>query len=223
MNSYLPEQRVVAEVSHSPALTVESWTVLPQRCLDLDWSRITFLALQHRVEGLLYDALDLAGIAEQIPATAVSTLARRARLAEARHGSFMEALTELARRAPDQVAGMVFFKGARLMPLYASPRHRGLARKIGVGEIRAGEAGAEQREKILQQRFAGLSPRAHHHIKQPRRARHAHADGVAQRLHHGAAQLARPQPRQQVVEHKVNRGLPLFFERIHRWRRAGRR
>ncbi|WP_431936237.1 nucleotidyltransferase family protein [Micromonospora sp. RP3T] len=127
MNSYSPEQRVIAETCRTPALTVQSWTVLPQECLDLDWSRITFLALQHRVEGLLYDALDLAGIAEQIPATTVSTLARRARLAEARYRSFVQALTEVARRAPDLVAEMVFFKGARLAPLYASPRHRGLA------------------------------------------------------------------------------------------------
>ena len=120
------EQRVIAETAATPGQTGAAWTVLPQRSLDLNWAEICFLAQQHRVEGLLLDSLDVVGITDEVPATLLSTLHRRAHLAEVRYQAYHAALADVAHLAPELVAEFVFFKGAGIAPRYDSPRHRGL-------------------------------------------------------------------------------------------------
>jgi hypothetical protein len=118
------EQRVVAEIRATAEDTVSAWTDLPAGCLDVNWGEVGLLALQHRVEGLLHESLELAGCADQVPVSMLSTLRRRADLAETRYRACYDALLAVAGRAPELVAEMVFFKGADLAGRYASPAHR---------------------------------------------------------------------------------------------------
>lgn len=118
------EQRVVAGVRATAEDTVEAWTDLPAGCLDVNWGEVGLLAMQHRVEGLLHESLELAGCADQVPVSMLSSLRRRADLAETRYRACYDALLTVAARAPDLVADMVFFKGADLATRYASPAHR---------------------------------------------------------------------------------------------------
>jgi hypothetical protein len=124
MNGRTAEQRLVAAVSDTAEKTVQRWADLPDACLRLNWAEIGLLAHQHRIEGLLYESLELAGCADQIPTSVVSMLRRRADLAEARYRACCDVLVELHRRAPDLVAEMVFFQGADLVLRYGSPAHR---------------------------------------------------------------------------------------------------
>lgn len=118
------EQLVLAQVQPTPEQTAAAWTVLPGRVLDLNWAEIALLAIQHRVEGIVEEALRLSGCADQVSASVLSTLRRRADLADARYVACYDALVALHRQAPDVVANLVFFKGATLIGLYNAPHHR---------------------------------------------------------------------------------------------------
>ena len=118
------EQLVIAEIQPRPGDTASRWTVLPHRVLELDWAEIALLAVQHRVEGILEEALKIHGCADQVSPSVLSLLRRRADLAEARYIGCYDALVELNRIASAVVAELVFFKGATLTPLYDAPHHR---------------------------------------------------------------------------------------------------
>lgn len=124
MSASRAEQRIVAQVSTDAEKTVRAWTDLPSGCLDVDWGEVGLLALQHRVEGLLHESLELAGCRDQVPVSVLSLLRRRAELAETRYRACYDVLVELARRAPDLVSEMAFFKGAGMATRYGSPAHR---------------------------------------------------------------------------------------------------
>lgn len=115
---------MVAGVRATAEETVREWDDLPAGCLDVNWGEVGLLAMQHRVEGLLHESLELAGCADQVPVSMLSTLRRRADLAETRYRHCYDALVAVARRAPDLVAELVFFKGADLANRYTSPAHR---------------------------------------------------------------------------------------------------
>ncbi|GAA4929026.1 hypothetical protein GCM10025331_10910 [Actinoplanes utahensis] len=118
------EQRVIAGICTTAEDTVRAWGDLPAGFLDVDWAEVSLLATQHRVEGLLHESLELAGCADQVPVSVLAALRRRADLAETRYRACYAALVDVARRAPDLVAEMVFFKGADLASRYGSPAHR---------------------------------------------------------------------------------------------------
>jgi len=118
------EQLVIAQIQPTVEATVAGWTLRPDNALDLDWAPILLLANQHRVEGLLEGALKAAGCADQVPTSVLSVLRRRADLAESRYQACVEMLRALYAEAPDLVSGLVFFKGARLLPLYEAAHHR---------------------------------------------------------------------------------------------------
>lgn len=134
------ERTVVALVGATVEETVAKWAALDPRPLTLNWPEIGVLALQHRVEGLLVSALEAAGHAGQVSASVLSMLRRQAARAEARYGACYEALVQLAERAPDLVAHLVFFKGAGLAARYGSRSHRMLGDfDLIVAEDRADE------------------------------------------------------------------------------------
>lgn len=118
------EARVVFQMEATPEQTAKSWDVLPGDALTLNWAEIAMLATQHRVEGILEDALKLAGCADQIPTSVMSGLRRRADLADARYQACYQALLSLWEAAPKLTSELVFFKGAMLASLYESPHHR---------------------------------------------------------------------------------------------------
>jgi putative nucleotidyltransferase-like protein len=118
------EQLVIAQIRPTPTETADKWTVLPKDVLELDWAEILLLAVQHRIEGILEEALKIADCADQVPPSVLSLLRRRADLAEARYVACYDALVELNSIAPSVVAGLVFFKGATIAPLYNAPHHR---------------------------------------------------------------------------------------------------
>jgi len=118
------EQLVIAQVQPTVEQTVATWTVLPDNALDVDWARILLLANQHRVEGLVEGALKMSGCADQVPMSVLSILRRRADLAEARYQACVEMLRALHAEAPELVSELVFFKGARLAPLYEAAHQR---------------------------------------------------------------------------------------------------
>jgi hypothetical protein len=140
------EQNVIAQLGATAEQSVRAWTALPARCLELNWPQIGVLALQHRVEGLLCAALSAAGCADQVSASVLSMLRRQAARAEARYRACYDALVELADRAPELVAELVFFKGAGLATRYESQAHRMLG---DFDLIVAADRGDELRHHLL--------------------------------------------------------------------------
>lgn len=90
----------------------------------VDWAEFLLLCLQHRIEGIAFDALETIGWDEVASPTAVSALRRRAALADARFQANYRALREMAAVAPDLVESLIFIKGAVLTPLYEAATHR---------------------------------------------------------------------------------------------------
>jgi hypothetical protein len=116
---------LVAAVQRTPAATARAWALRADGPgPGLDWAELLLVSLQHRVEGLVHDGLAELGWSERVSPAVLSTLRRRAHLAEARYQANCDAFAELGRAAPEVAASLVAFKGARIAPLYDAPTHR---------------------------------------------------------------------------------------------------
>jgi hypothetical protein len=119
-----PERELVSTLKPHRSTMDHARTGLASCALDLDWARLTTLAIQHRVEGLLVDAATAAGFDDQMPPSALSTLRRRAELAEAREGALRTAFERLLETGLFPLDTLVVYKGAALVHLYDEARHR---------------------------------------------------------------------------------------------------
>ncbi|MGW0998190.1 nucleotidyltransferase family protein [Streptomyces sp. NPDC002520] len=118
------ERALIARLSVDHSAAVEACAPLLHRAIDLDWARICLLAVQHRVEGLLMDTLDAVGCTDRTPPSVVSTLRRRAQLAEARTAAILAKAEEVHRRSPGCFDDLVLYKGITLAGRYRSAAHR---------------------------------------------------------------------------------------------------
>jgi Uncharacterised nucleotidyltransferase len=119
-----PDRAIVERLESTPAKSVSSWSKLATRALEVDWARVSALAIQHRVEGILIEAAELAGFDDQIPPSLLSTLRRRADLAEARQWALSESFRRLAEVELLPVSDLIVYKGMHLVGMYEKPRHR---------------------------------------------------------------------------------------------------
>jgi len=90
----------------------------------VDWASVLVLALRHNLSQLLLDALDAAGVADNIPVMIAEELAFRSELVAARYTELVAALCELAAVEPAVIARSVLLKGGALMTEYDKPAYR---------------------------------------------------------------------------------------------------
>jgi hypothetical protein len=115
---------LVASVEAGVEATAQRWKDVGVEPRSVDWSRALVGALQHRVEGLVVDALRHLGWHELAPPSVFHALERRALVAEARFLAHYRALQDLRDRDEELVASLVLINGAALVGDYAMPGHR---------------------------------------------------------------------------------------------------
>lgn len=118
------EQSVVAAVGSDPIGTAQAWGMLDGKVLELDWPQICMLVVQHRVEGLFVDALNVSDWYDQVPPSVLSMLRYRARLAEVRVAAIRDKVALVHSQAPDLLQHLVLYKGITMTSLYSGNTHR---------------------------------------------------------------------------------------------------
>ncbi|WP_031513311.1 nucleotidyltransferase family protein [Streptomyces sp. NRRL F-5123] len=108
-----------------PQRTARSWLEASSGFpASLDPAEFLLLACQHRLCGLLADALREADWFDRLPITVCERLDQEARLAELRQRELTAALRQLADVRPDIVSRSVLLKGGGLLADYGRPGHR---------------------------------------------------------------------------------------------------
>jgi Uncharacterised nucleotidyltransferase len=114
---------LVREVTSDPVTTARRWTEMGAdiRCFGAEFLK---QAMEHHLDGLVYDTIKELGWQTQIPPWVLNNLRRRAALSAARYEAHYDAFAGVAAAAPELVERTLLLKGAIIGPLYSSPTYR---------------------------------------------------------------------------------------------------
>lgn len=117
-------QRLIATVDADPTRTLELWDGLLDHYLDTDWSEVCSLAIQHRIEGLLVDAIKTADASDIVPPSVWSMLRHRARLAKARLDAILMKIEQVHAVESSFFDQLILYKGITMVGRYLRPDYR---------------------------------------------------------------------------------------------------
>lgn len=118
------ERRLMAALDVDPAVTSERWIGLPEWHSKIQWPRMAVLAIQHRVEGLVVDAVATLQAEDLVPPSTWTMLRHRTRLASARTEALITAVERVQGLDSTLFEHLILYKGMTMVGRFRKTHHR---------------------------------------------------------------------------------------------------